>query len=185
MLLLCAAAGEAQQFDTFDWDTKVFPLLDDYFAGIKNELNQADRLSGDAVGELVASFKHIGNLTRSQQDIALAIAAAALSAEPMGPLLERQTMIAGQIEREVDAAVTALQFGDLVAQLLDHAMVRVDAIGAALQRIASPDAAEDAGEPKPRQFHEAVSKAVMLANSASRGRPAIEHGMQTGAIELF
>ncbi len=96
-------------------------------------------------------------------------------------------MIAAQIEQEVDAAVTALQFGDLVAQLLNHAMVRVDAIGAALQRIDLLDAGQEGGEHvcKPRQFHEGVSKAVMLADTASRGRPAVEHGMQTGAIELF
>jgi hypothetical protein len=56
-----------------------------------------------------------------------------------------------------------------------------------LQRIDLLDVGPDTGEQscKPRQFHEGVSKAVVLANSASRRRPAIEHGMRTGAIELF
>lgn len=176
-------------------DMKLFcnSQLDDYFAGIHGELSQADRLVGDAVGNLVASFKYIGKLTRSQQEISQAIAQSAAigsgagTGEPAGQLLERQTMIAGQIEQEADAAVTSLQFGDLVAQLLSHTMIRVEALGAALQRIDRQDVEQESGELawKPRRIHEGISRAVTAANAASRGKPVVQHGMQTGEVELF
>lgn len=189
MVVQDVETSQDNRLDTADCDETVFcnPLLDDYFAGIRDELTQVDRLAVDAVSELVASFKHISNLTRSQQDISLAIAAVAAPAEPIGQLLERQKMVAEQIEQELDAAVTALQFGDLIAQLLNHTMVRVDAIGTALRRIDLLDAGQNDGEHlcKPWQFHQGVTKAVMLANTASRARPVVERGMQTGAIELF
>jgi len=163
--------------------------LDDYFAGIKGELSQVDRLVGDAVGNLVASFKYIGKLTRSQQEISQAIVATVSPAggEPIGQLLERQTVIAGQIEQEVDAAVTSLQFGDLVAQLVGHTMIRVEAIGTALQRIDRLDAGQRGGElaSKPRRIHEGISGAVMAANATSRRKPVVQQGMQRGDIELF
>jgi hypothetical protein len=163
--------------------------LDQQFAGIHGELSQADRLVGDAVGDLVASFRHISALTRSQQEVSLAIVGMAAPAEggPMGPLLERQTLIAGQIEQELDAAVISLQFGDLVAQLLAHTKVRVDAIGTALQRIDTLDAGQDGGvlSRKSRWMHDRVSRAVLAANAAGRGKPVVQHGMQTGEVELF
>lgn len=174
-------------------DMKVFcrSQLDDYFSGIKGELSQADRLVGDAVGDLVASFKYMGKLTRSQQEISQAIAQSVAigygAGEPVGHLQERQTVIAGQIEQEVDAAVTSLQFGDLVAQLLSHTMIRVEALGAALQRIDRQDAEQESGELawQPRRIHEGISRAVTAANAASRGKPVVQHGMQTGEVELF
>ena len=172
-------------------DLKVFcnSQLDEYFAGVHGELSQADRLVGDAVGDLVAGFKHISKLTRSQQEISLAIVqtAALANGEDMGSLLERQRVIAGQLEQEVDAAVTALQFGDLVAQLLAHTRIRVDAIGTALQRIDLLDAGPEGDElsGKPLRFHAGVSRAVMVANAASRAKPVVQQGMQRGDIELF
>ncbi len=143
--------------------------LDDYFAGIRGELNQVDRLVGDAAGDLVASFKHIGKLTRSQQEVSLAIAqkAAPAGSEPFGQLLDKQAAIAEQIEQEVDAAVTSLQFGDLAAQLLGHTMIRIEALGAALRRIGG------------------ISRAVMAANAATGRKPVVQQGMQGGGIELF
>jgi len=188
-----APTGHGTGVDPASQDMMVFcnSQLDDYFAGIHGELSQADRLVGDAVGDLVASFKYIGKLIRSQQEISRAIAQAAAagsgSGEPAGRLLERQTVIAGQIEQEVDAAVTSLQFGDLVAQLLNHTMIRVEALGTALQRIDRQDAEQESGELawKPRRIHEGISRAVTAANAASRGKPVVQHGMQRGEVELF
>jgi hypothetical protein len=152
---------------------------------------QVDRLVGDAVGNLVASFKYIGKLTRSQQEISQAIAQSAAigsgTGEPAGQLLERQTVIADQIDQELDAAVTSLQFGDLVAQLLSHTMIRVEALGAALQRIDWQDAEQASGElaRKPQRIHQGICRAVTAANAASRRKPVVQHGMQTGGVELF
>jgi len=179
--------------DLVTQDMKLFcnSQLDDYFAGIKGEMNQVDRLVGDAVGNLVASFKYIGKLTRSQQEISQAIAQSAAigsgTGEPSGQLLERQTVIADQIEQELDAAVTSLQFGDLVAQLLSHTMIRIEALGAALQRIDWQDAEQESAElaRKPQRIHQGICRAVTAANAASRRKPVVQHGMQTGGVELF
>ena len=183
------AAEPAHGVDPAARDLKVFcsSQLDEYFAGIKSELNQADRLVGDAVGNLVASFKYISKLTRSDQEIARAIGRTATHAdkELAEQLLHQQTLIADQIDQELDAAATSLQFGDLVAQLLSHTTIRVEALGAALQRIDRQD--EESGEPawKPRRIHEGISMAVTVANAASRAKPVVQHGMQRGEIELF
>ena len=164
----------------------------DYFASIDSELKQVDRLVGDAVGNLVASFKYINKLTHAQQEISLSIAQAAAGpgvgdGGPVGLLLERQAANADQIEQEVDAAVTALQFGDLVAQLLSHTIIRVEALGAALQRIDWDDAGHSGGERARRRqgIHEGICRAVLAANAGSRRKPVVQQGMQKGGIELF
>lgn len=185
-----AATGHGTGVDPADHDMKIFcsSQLDDYFAGIKNEMNQADRLVGDAVGNLVATFTYIGKLTRSQHEISQAIAQAAAGSgtgEPARQLLERQAVIADQIEQEVDAAVTSLQFGDLVAQLLSHTLTRVEALGTALERIDRQDEESGGLAWKPRRIHEGISRAVTAANAASRAKPVVQHGMQTGEVELF
>ena len=177
--------------DRVTQDMKLFcnSQLEDYFAGIHGELSQADRLVGDAVVNLVASFRYISKLTRAQEEVSLAIvdAAAPAGGGSLGPLSEQQAQIAGQIEQEVDAAVTSLQFGDLVAQLLAHTKVRVDAIGAALQRIDWQDVGQESGERalKPQRIHQGINKAVTAANAASRSKPVVQHGMQRGEVELF
>ncbi len=100
---------------------------------------------GDAVGELIASFKYISTLARSQQEISLSIVQTAASAqrdsngEPVEHLLERQQMIIDQIEQEVDVAVACMQFGDLATQLLSRTMIRIEALGTALQRVDAQD----------------------------------------------
>ena len=172
-------------------DAKVFcnSQLDDYFAGIKGELSQVDRLVGDAVGNLVASFKYISKLTRSHQETAQAIGQTATPAdrEPTEQLLHRRKAIADQIEQELDAAVTSLQFGDLVAQLLGHTMIRVEALGVALLRIDGQHAGQESDELscEPLRIHERISRAVTVANATSRRKPVVQQGMQTGDIELF
>ena len=163
--------------------------LDEYFAGIKSELSQADRLVGDAAGNLVTGFRYISKLTRLHQDIARAIADTTASAtgEPIGQMLVRQAVVADQIEQEVSAVATSLQFGDLVAQLLNHTMARVEALGMALDRIEQLDAGQRSGELgyKPQRIHEGIAGAIRAANAASRSKPVVQHGMQKGEVELF
>ena len=165
--------------------------LIDYLAGIGGELGQVERLVGDAVGNLVASFNYIGKLIRSQQAISLAIVtvktATPANSELVSQLLDWQTAVADQIKQEVDAVVTSLQFGDLASQLLGHTMIQVEALGTALRRTDTPDAGAQRGELscEPRWIHEGISMAVTAANAATRRKPVVQQGMQRGAIELF
>lgn len=162
--------------------------LDDYFSSIKDELGQVDRLVGDAVGNLVASFRYISKLTRFHQEILLAIEETATPAgSEMLKLLRREMAIAGQIEQELDAAVTSLQFGDLVTQLLGHTMHRVEDLSAALQRIDRQSVLRESSDSdhKLQRIHGGISRVVTAANAANRRKPVVQHGMQTGEIELF
>ena len=181
-------------FDPATQDMGIFcnSQLDDYFAGVKGELSQVERLVGDAVGDLIASFKYISKLARSQQEISLSITQTAAGApggrdgESVEHLLERQKAIIDQIEQEVDAAVICMQFDDLATQLLSHTMIRIEALGTALQRVDAQDVTAD-GEPgyKPCWFHERVSKAVTAANAVTREKPVGQQEMHAGDIELF
>ena len=175
-------------------EMKVFcnSQLDDYFAGVKGELDQVERLVSDATSDLIASFKYISKLARSQQEISLSIAQTTVNAqqdnegESVGHLLARQKAIVNQIEQEVDAAVTSMQFGDLVIQLLGHAMNRIEALGTALQRVDTQDMMAGGDTVyKPHRFHEGVAKAVTAANAVTREKPVRQQGMSAGDIDLF
>ena len=175
-------------------EMKVFcnSQLDDYFAGVKGELDQVERLVSDATSDLIASFKYISKLARSQQEISLSIAQTTVNAqqdnegESVGHLLARQKAIVNQIEQEVDAAVTSMQFSDLVIQLLGHAMNRIEALGTALQRVDTQDMMAGGDTVyKPHRFHEGVAKAVTAANAVTREKPVRQQGMSAGDIDLF
>ncbi len=181
-------------FDPATQEMRVFcnSQLDGYFAGVRDELGQVERLVGDAVGDLVASFKYISKLVRSQQEISLSIVQTATGApgssngESVEHLLGRQKAIIDQIEQEVDAAVTCMQFGDLATQLLSHTMIRIEALGTALQRVGAQDVtASGAPGYKPCRFHEMVTEAVTAANAVTREKPVGQQGMHAGAIDLF
>lgn len=163
--------------------------LEEYFVELETELSQVDRLVGDAVGNLVASYKYISNLTRRQQEISLSIAqsAAVADREPLPQLLARQTAIAHEIDQELDAAVTSLQFGDLVDQQLGHTMHRIRVLGTALQRVEWPAGREQSGSltDKPRAMYEGISAALVAASAAGRRKTVTQQRMQRGDIELF
>jgi hypothetical protein len=101
---------------------------DEYFMGINGELNQIDRLVSDAVNNLVINFRYISKLTKSHHDMVLAIEkmAAPEGSKPILELLDKQMDIAGKIEQELEMAITSLQFGDLVTQLLAHTTHHVE-----------------------------------------------------------
>jgi len=73
---------------------------------VQRDLGQARDLLHDAVDRLTSSFTRIAELIES----------AALECDT-----------AGRVQKEVGAAVVALQFQDLIDQLLGHALKRLDA----------------------------------------------------------
>lgn len=159
---------------------------DEYFMNIKGELNQVDRLVSDAVNNLVINFKYISELTRSHHDMVIAIERMAATKENQAilELLEKQMAIADKIEQELENAVTSLQFGDLVTQLLAHTTRQVEMLNMVLQRIDRQSNGK--GEKiSLRGVHEGISKAVNVANSKSKRKPVVQQGMQMGEIELF
>ncbi|MDO8894244.1 MAG: hypothetical protein U1D41_11340 [Nitrosomonas sp.] len=161
---------------------------DEYFMGIKGELNQIDRLVSDAVNNLVINFRYISKLTKSHHDMVLAIEkmAAPEGSKPILELLDKQMDIAGKIEQELEMAITSLQFGDLVTQLLAHTTHQVEILNIELQRIdRQGNWKKRVEEESLRTIHEGISKAVDVAKIKSKRKPVVQQGMQMGDIELF
>lgn len=160
--------------------------VDEYFTNIKVELNQIDRLVSDAVNNLVINFKYISKLTKSHHDMVLAIEkmAAPEGSKPIIGLLEKQMIIADKIEQELEMAITSLQFGDLVTQLLAHTAKQVETLNMELQRV---DRQSNWRSEKTtlRTTHEGISKAINMANTRNKEKPVVQQGMQMGDIELF
>ncbi|QOJ22767.1 MAG: hypothetical protein HRU78_03115 [Gammaproteobacteria bacterium] len=161
---------------------------DEYFMSIKGELSQVDRLVSDAVNNLVINFRYISKLTKSHHDMVLAIErmAAPEGSKPILELLEKQMVIADKIEQELEMAITSLQFGDLVTQLLAHTSGQVEALNIELQRIDRKGSWKENTEKNALDaIQEGISKAVEMAKTKSKRKPVVQQGMQMGDIELF
>lgn len=186
-----AAGGESGNYTAQEMeqdDGLCTAEADEYFMNIKGELNQVDRLVSDAVNNLVVSFKYISKLTKSHHDMVLAIEkmAAPEGSKPILNLLEKQMVVADKIEQELEMAITSLQFGDLVTQLLAHTAGQVEALNIELQRIDRKGSWKDsAGKNAFDAMQEGISKAVGMAKTKSKRKPVVQQGMQMGDIELF
>lgn len=157
----------------------------EYFMNIKEELNQIDRLVSDAVNNLVINFRYISKLTKSHHDMVLAIEkmAAPESSKPILELLDKQMTIADKIEQELEMAITSLQFGDLVTQLLAHTGRQVEMLSIELQRFDRQDDLKNAIGHEVMQ--KGITSAVNAAKVKSKKKPVVQQGMQMGDIELF
>lgn len=161
---------------------------DEFFINIKGELNQVDRLVSDAVNNLVVNFKFISELTKSHHEMVLAIEklAAPEGSKPILELLEKQMVVADKIEQELEMAVTSLQFGDLVTQLLAHTSRQVEMLSIELQRVDRQSGwGKTSNKKMLKRVHEGISEAVAKTTSKSTRKPVVQQGMQMGDIELF
>lgn len=161
---------------------------DEFFLNIKGELNQVDRLVSDAVNNLVINFKFISKLTKSHHEMVSAIEklAAPEGSKPILELLEKQMVVADKIEQELEMAVTSLQFGDLVTQLLAHTSRQVEMLSIELQRVDRQSGwGKTSNKKMLKRVHEDISEAVAKTTIKSTRKPVVQQGMQMGDIELF
>lgn len=159
-------------------------LTNQYFMKIQGELNQIDQLVNNAVTNLVINFEYISDLTKLHHDLFTAIEklTATEGNISMHELFQKQLGIAEKIERELEMAVTSLQFGDLVTQLLTHTSHQVETLNAELHRhcsSTSKDSEESISE------HEGINNAVSIASTKCMKKPVAQHGIQIGDVELF
>ena len=162
--------------------------VDEYFSSIKNELTQIDQLVSNAANNLIINFKYISRLIKSHQNMIMSIDKIAIPEEkkPILGLLEECITISGKIEQELGMAVTSLQFGDLVAQLIAHTIHRVEILSLELQLIDQQNIGKKkTGEKDLHTMHEKISNAVNAANSKNKRKSVVQQGMQIGEIELF
>ncbi|WP_295629194.1 hypothetical protein [uncultured Nitrosomonas sp.] len=162
--------------------------VNEYLMGIKGDLNQAERLVSDAVNNLVCNFRYISELAGSNHEMVLAIERMATSEgrNPINELLEKQMVTANRIEQELEAVITSLQFGDLVAQLLAHTARQVEMLSVELQRIDRQGSLQGKTEKRAlNSIHSGIHKAVNEVKNKSKKKPVVQQGMKMGDIELF
>lgn len=175
----------------------------------RGELDQVQGLFLDAIEKLVGSFTSISAHTRSQQQFVMAMASSQASggASDCGSRdqqwVNRESAaaagelarIACELEQDVNAAVTALQFQDTVTQLLGHVSRRADVLTGVAEKIgtlagvlaaAGMPAIED--ETRTQGVRRACDELADLAASvhqATIGNPVRQTSMATGEVEMF
>ncbi|HBV20409.1 MAG TPA: hypothetical protein PKM20_08395 [Nitrosomonas sp.] len=160
--------------------------INEYFLNIKSELNQIDRLVNDAVTHLVINFEYINELSKSQHESILDIRKLSISMNNKSvlELLNKQIGIADKNEQELQSALTALQFGDLVSQLLAHTTKQIDMLNKALQHVDYIINMSDS-EKHQQEIGNEISMAIQLAVTKRMNKPVVQHEIQKGEIELF
>ena len=98
-----------------------------------------------------------------------------------GAQLARRTE---KLEHDVNAAVTNMQFQDMVTQLLGHVTKRIDALNT-VTRTAAPLADPACPELDRAAAQRALDAGIVAAREATAKNPVKQGSMQTGAIELF
>jgi methyl-accepting chemotaxis protein len=90
-----------------------------------------------------------------------------------------------KLEHDVNAAVTNLQFQDIVTQLLGHVGKRIHAVSdvtAALAPIATLPPEDTAAREAAQR---AIDQALANARTSTERNPVKQQSMQSGEVELF
>ena len=114
---------------------------------MRREIGQVRELLRDAIEKLTAGFVNVGGLIRENA---------------------RDPEFAAKADREVSAIVTALQFQDLLDQLLNHSLGRLEVIEAELQGATAPAAPVAGAE-----------------GARLNSRPVAQRHLEPGDVELF
>jgi len=89
-----------------------------------------------------------------------------------------------KLEHDVNAAVTNMQFQDMVTQLLGHVTKRIDAV-TTVTRAAAPLTDPSTGELDRAAAQRGLDAGIAAAREATAKNPVKQGSMQTGAVELF
>jgi hypothetical protein len=152
-------------------------------SGARAEMLRADQLLGDAIERLVEVFEKVTAQARAQSDLAQATTTAA--AAELRAAAER-------VAKEVNSAVMALQFRDMVGQKLGHVREKLVAAEEAMYeiRLASAQAAEAAAAgaadaPGPAELAVQVRERLQKLQAAEASTPVRQQLMHAGEVELF
>jgi len=98
---------------------------------------------------------------------------------------------AGKVDSEVNRAVTALQFQDLVSQLINHVGRRVEALRGSAQAIEGLRKVLEMNPDDPAAIHRVRDELVRLGEHldthevSGKHNPVAQHALSHGDIELF
>lgn len=154
-----------------------------------SELLRVDELLEHAIEQLMTAFNGVSEQARCQQsDLALATARAkgAAAAERLRAAAERVAM-------DVNGAVTALQFRDVVGQKLGHVRRELEALEQVMRRIREASGAPfapaaalgRAPEPEPAHLAVLVWGLLRELEQAKAASPAQQELMHAGEVDLF
>jgi len=170
-----------------------------HLSGRTNQFSQEIRAKVASVNDSVVSAEAAINEVASK-DMNFTLQAKQQVDQTMGEVkhinermtagVARMGSIASEVERNVDASVTALQFQDMVTQLLGHITRRVEALGMmneALTRMGSRCVSTGLVHQHPALVDALshCSRVVGEARSHTSHNPVSQTGMGTGGVELF
>lgn len=174
-LLADAAAAEREAIDN------MAEITCTQMSGARAEMLRADQLLGDAIDRLVLVFEKITEQARAQSELAQATPAATELREA-----------AERVASDVNSAVMALQFRDMVGQKLGHVREKLVAAEEAMYeiRLASAQAAEAAAAgmpdaPSPAELAAQVRDRLKKLQQAEATTPVRQQLMHAGDVELF
>jgi len=170
-----------------------------HLSGRTNQFSQEIRAKVASVNDSVVSAEEAINVVASKdmnftlqarQQVDLTMSEVQMINARMSSGVSRMSEIALHVERDVDASVTALQFQDMVTQLLSHLNRRVEALGMmhnALTDLGKCCAGSDIGRSDPR-LAEALTRCARIVEEArahAAHNPVSQTGMGSGDVELF
>ena len=144
--------------------------------GACTELQRVDELLGHAIEQLMAAFNSVSEQARAHQS-ELAQAAAAAQGTPGA---ERLRAAAERVASDVDGAVTALQFRDVVGQKLGHVRSELVALEQAMHRIREVSAQCAQADLAP-----SVGGLLRQLRQTKAASPVRQELMHAGEVELF
>lgn len=140
------------------------------------ELQRVDELLGHAIEQLMAAFNSVSEQARAHQS---ELAQAAAAAQGM-PGAERLRAAAERVANDMDGAVTALQFRDVVGQKLGHVRSELVALEQTMHRIR--DVSAQCAQAELAREVEGLLRQLQQARAAS---PVRQELMHAGEVELF
>jgi len=148
-----------------------------------SELLRVDELLAHAIEQLMAAFNGVNDeLSRYQRELAPAGAAA-----PGADAAERLRRVAEQVARDMNGAVMALQFRDVVGQKLGHVRRELEALERLMQRVRDNSAAQPYLAPATGRAQLATTVQCLLQEleQMKAASPAQQELMHAGEVELF
>ena len=152
------------------------------------ELVRVDDLLAHAIAQLMSAFNSVSNEARRHQEELVNAATAAQGTEAA----ESLRAAAERVASDVNGAVTALQFRDVVGQKLGHVRQELDALERVMQQIrdvsdsqTQPQAALGRAPPESGALGARVQGLLRNLEQGKATSPVQQELMHAGDVELF
>ena len=151
------------------------------------ELLRVDELLAHAIDQLLSAFNSVADQASSHQQTLASAAAAAQGT----PAADRLRVAAERVARDVNGAVTALQFRDVVGQKLGHVRRELEALEQVMYRMRELSSAQAQATqtrtlaPGQTQLAAGVWGLLNELQQTRAASPAQQELMHAGEVDLF